>query len=174
MEKLQIIDKGLIAEIEKNWEEQLAEYDVNPARCRGAIARAKEILSGGDSQQYVYAYVYIGTTGSFDGLALLSHALPKSTSPWLKVLELTLAPGFINVDNPAPLDELIKIAASVVTEVFELTSDRHKSSSVKIYGDSVMDVRIWKSVAQKLQGNVNMPFDTSSHGRWLVLERNGE
>jgi len=172
LEKLQIIDKDLIAKIEKSWEDQLAKYDVNPARCRGAIARTKEILNGGHNQQY--AYVYIGTTGSLDGLVLLSHALPKSTSPWLKVLELTLAPGFINVDNPAPLDDLMKIAASVVTEVFELTSDIHKSSSVKIYGDSVMDVRIWKSVAQKLQGNVNMPFDTSSHGRWLVLERNGE
>ncbi len=170
---LKPITEELLKQTQEEWERQLSEYDVNPARCRGALARVKDILKGHHDLQYSYAC--IGQTGLVDGLVLLSHACPKSANPWLKVLELTLAPAFINSDNPAPLDDLIQIAGTVVAEVFELTADKHKSESVKIYGDSIMDVRIWKAVAQNLQSssNVQMPFDASSHGRWLVLSRNG-
>jgi len=172
--QLQEITQELLDQAISEWEQQLAEHDdVNPARSRGALARCKDILDGHHDLQYCYAYV--GPTGSIDGLVLLSHACPNSAKPWLKVLELTLAPAFVDSDNPAPLDDLIQMAGTVVSEVFELSSDKHKSESVKIYGDSIMDVRIWKSVAQKLRRNseVQMPFDATSHGRWLVLTRNG-
>jgi len=144
---------------------------INPARYLGAISRARNTLLDGGRDQHAYAYV--GTGGTYDGIVLLSHACPKSDRSWLKMLELTLAPNFADPNNPPPLKDLFEIGGVVLTEVFELSSDILRSKSVKIYGDSIMEARIWREIANPsiLPENTKLPFDVSSHGAWLVLKR---
>ncbi|MDQ6993637.1 MAG: hypothetical protein Q9M31_09180 [Mariprofundus sp.] len=169
---LEMLNAAKLTKLEKQWLEELDEVQtVNPARCLGAIARAKDIVSDADSDQY--AYTYVGSDGMYAGIVLLSHACANSERAWLKMLELTLAPTFADHNNPPPLKSLFRIGGAVLTEVFSLSSDILKSDSVKIYGDSIMDARIWREIAdpEKLPDDIELPFDVSAHGSWLVLKR---
>ncbi|MDQ6988647.1 MAG: hypothetical protein Q9M19_02100 [Mariprofundaceae bacterium] len=166
---LKEIDARTLAAIEIEWLEQLEVIDINPARCLGALSRATKVINGDHNNQF--AYVHVSVSGSFNGIVLMSHALPKSNAPWLKVLELTLAPTLVDEQHPTAISELTKIGSSVIDEVFTLSIDKHKSESVKIYGDSIMDVRMWREAITKLKDAVGMPYVATSHGRWLVLEK---
>ncbi len=168
--KLEKIDASKLEVIEKQWLDQLDELPmVNPARCLGALSRAYTISANDASDQYVY----VSRSGTYDGIVLLSHACPKSDRPWLKMLELTLAPSFADINNPPLLKDLFEIGGTVLTEVFSLSSDILKSESVKIYGDSIMEARIWRQIADpaNLPDDVDLPFDVSAHGAWLVLTK---
>jgi len=84
------------------------------------------------------------------------------------MLELTLSPRYAADQPLSSVDRLIDIGACVLADLYDLSSDEHKSDTIKIYGDSLMDARIWRSIAKNID-TATVPFEISSHGQWLVL-----
>jgi len=166
--ELNLIDLNIIGDVEELWEEELCQLEaVHPARCRGALARAKDIALKTNNSSNHYAYAVISKQ-KYLAIVFLSHVCPNSNNPRLKMLELTLCPSYANESSPCELEELIEIGAFVLSDVYALSEETHKSDQIKIYGDSLMDARVWKSIAHKIDDS-SMPFEVSSHGKWLVL-----
>jgi len=166
--KLVKIDNQVLSIIESQWDKDLDEFDaVHPARCRGAIARAKDCLDT-KADHNVHPYAVIDSSEGYEAIILLSHAMPNTHKAWLKMLELTLRPRYAADGMACDLDNLIDIGACVIADLYDLSSDEHKSDKIKIYGDSLMDARIWRAVAKRIDA-ATVPFELSHHGQWLVL-----
>lgn len=169
--KLQLMTQELLENLKEDWQFQLESLDINPARFLGAIARAAAFVAGDyDKNQYAYAFIQ---NEKVDALLLLSHACPQSDRSWLKVLEITLSPTLVDNEAPVSADTLIKMFAHIVMDVAEMTDNEHPSNKIKIYSDSIMDIRMLTALAENLQDEDFIPFHSSSHRGWLILEKKG-
>lgn len=122
----------------------------------------------GDGKNALYGVFEQGNDAAA-ALVNVTHARPKSNSPWLKVLAIYVEPH-LDVANAEPnIEKLAWIAATAVTGAIGLTYDEMPADEVKIWANVPMTKEFLGAVSTALFGT---KFGVSSHGNWLVVTKN--
>jgi hypothetical protein len=107
----------------------------------------------------------------------VSHALPQSDKPWLKLLNLTLRPGLLpkGDDSEEILKEGFSVIAFSVTHAVELIFHELPATKLKIYGRTTEMISFFKGIISSgfldaaLDAiNLNMKIESN----WLVIAKN--
>ncbi len=127
-----------------------------------------------ETQQDIHCY-FIVKKGETVASSLLetSYAMPKSSAPWVKLLDITLRPSLLTLEREK-LREAYIILAYSITHAIDLIFNEHPSNLLKILGRTVEMLGLLQaivstgeidSVAAKYQ------LDAKIEGKWLVLAK---
>ena len=129
-----------------------------------------------EREENLHCYFLVKNGNRFASSVLeVSHALPNSDKPWLKLLNITLCPS---LQPPYKAVEALKEAFSVlvhsITHVVELIFHEHPSKELKIYGRTPEMVSLFEGVVSS--GILDTPLDALQlsiriESKWLVLSR---
>ena len=122
----------------------------------------------GDGKNALYGVFEQGNDAAC-ALVNVTHARPKSTSPWLKVLAIYVEPH-LDVSTSEPnIEKLAWIAATAITGTIGLSYDEMPADEVKIWANVPMTKEFLTAVSTALfEGRL----EVSSHGNWLVVTKN--
>jgi hypothetical protein len=106
----------------------------------------------------------------------VSHALPTSDKPWLKLLNITLQPSLLQIgdNSPETLKEAFLVLAYSITHAIGLIFHEHPSTKLKIYGRTQEMVYLFKAIIST--GKLDKELDALQlapklEGNWLVLAK---
>lgn len=106
----------------------------------------------------------------------VSHALPKSDKPWLKLLNITLQPSLLPIgDNSSEtLKEAFSVLAHSITHAIDLIFHELPSKKLKIYGRTPEMVSLFRAIISA--GFLDAALDAIQltiklEGNWLVLAK---
>lgn len=133
------------------------------------IAQLKKSISEPNN----YAYVFENEEGKTKALLSIIHALPKSDTPWLKLLDLDLHPdlvlGDFNVHEAAEA-----VSFSIFDSIDLLFNDYNSAKELKIYGRTDNMIKTFdRIVKSKALNNIFEKADIlcTRSSRWLVFRK---
>lgn len=109
-----------------------------------------------------------------------SHAMPQSKKPWLKLLNIWLAPKFLPTDNGEEeidiegLKEVLGVLAASIMFAVKLTYDELPSAELKIFGRTSHMRQLFTNVI--LASEIEGAFDKAGlkariEGKWLCIAK---
>ena len=106
----------------------------------------------------------------------VSHAMPRSENPWLKLFNITLRPYLLpsidgNVNN---LTDTLRVITFSITHTLELMFKDHEAQKLKIFGRTTEMIIYFQIVAEG--GHLDeildiLHLEAKIEGRWLVLSK---
>ena len=121
----------------------------------------------------LFAYALVRKDAPNFACAILdiSHVLPNSNKPWLKVLNICIEP---KLDAAVSLGENTSIMGSIVAasivESLGLTFDDHPSTQLKVHAVNPLTVEFLEGVTSVNLDDA-MGFKVTTHGGWLVIDK---
>lgn len=127
----------------------------------------------GECDNYIYAYALVRESSPDIACAILdiSHALPNSDKPWLKVLNICIEP---ELDAAVSLGENMivmgGIVAASIVESLGLTFEDHPSTQLKVHAVNPLTVEFLEGVTS-VNIDDKMGLKVTTHGGWLVIDK---
>lgn len=178
MYRLISVNKDLADRTRSKWSEQIA------ARSSGILIThyerildwADKFVTGkGDKDCFIYGLVC--NDGSKHACAILeiSHALPNSRKPWLKVLSVYLEPDLDVGDQDSVKSDILGRISGILgyslVESLKLTVKAHPSNTLKVYARSDFAKGFFEALAAEVMRSDEIPgLRLSVQGRWLVFD----
>jgi len=125
----------------------------------------------------IYCYFLVKKGNMFaSSLLEVAHAMPNSSNPWLKLLDITLQPSLLPLEGKTTeaLKETFLVLGQSIVHVIGLTFDEHPSTKLKIYGRTaemrnlfaaIISTGILDSALEALH------LSAALEGNWLVLTK---
>lgn len=109
----------------------------------------------------------------------ISHAMPNSEKPWLKLLNITLSPKILPLNGGEKnialvLKEAFEVLASSASHAIELIFHEHPSVELKIYGRTPEMWGLFTGIISSgILDSVLEPFGLTPRleGKWLVFAK---
>jgi hypothetical protein len=109
----------------------------------------------------------------------VTHAMPKSDDPWLKLLNITFRPIFLPQDTKPTeiIKETIEVLIFSIVHVIELIFHEHPSTKLKIFARTPEMNNFFQMIVglDKLETALDpLQLSIRLEGRWLVLVKNNQ
>lgn len=168
--KLKRFDQKLFDLTQASWNEQMEELKdlVFIPNFSQKLELVQQQIGDKSGTIHVYAIVDQSNNGHVVAIIELSHAMPKSKEPWLKMLNMTVQPIFDINAGRASADELADVASSCISEAYGLIYAKHPSSVLKILGNNTLSVDFLRGVATTLKEN---GIQADTQGGWLIIKK---
>lgn len=166
------LNKDLLDSTKQAWEEQIKSSigDIYQQHYERILDWALRLIEGDtNSDTHMYALFPEAEENVACALLELSHARPSSDSPWLKVLNITVAPKYDVQNDHHIISDLASIAARAVTESLGLTFEQYPSRQLKVYASTPLTLAFLEGVSATMAGNIGI--NVTTHGNWLVIDK---
>lgn len=130
-----------------------------------------------EANLHCYFLVKNGTSVASSVLEV-SHAMPASQDPWLKLLNISFRPIFLPQESKPTeiIKETIEVLVFSIAHVIELIFHEHPSTKLKIFARTPEMYSFFQVIVgtEKLDTVLDpLQLSIKLEGKWLVLEKNG-
>jgi hypothetical protein len=145
-------------------------FDVEERFCR--LKRQTE------NEKDLHCYFLVKNGNNFASSILeVSHALPKSNKPWLKLLDISLQPSLLPVEGKeyTALKEAFLVSAYSISHAIGLIFNELPSKELKVYGRTPEMKNLFTAIVSTTELDQALDLFQLSirlEGSWLILERN--
>lgn len=167
------IEGAALQEIKEAWLEQANDDALGASvfRYEQDLAYFERVVSGAASQGTCYVSgVKDEASGAYRALITVSHNKPKSDSPYLKVLDLTLEPTLAAEDAQKSKITVGWVLATAMVGCLDLAGRNMPSREVKFFLNRTADKDLLLATSSALAGlrEFSDVLDVDGHGSWVV------
>jgi hypothetical protein len=179
------LSKAILDETKNKWVSLIGEdTDYNPVGYYQFLDFSEAKLNNTTSAPDSHCYAVLNKGEEYaTALFSLTHALPQSPEPWVKVLDMRTSPC-LDLRVPESIGDSIfdrremigKVIPFGLINILKLTYSTHLANKLKIWGNKQVDLDLFKIFKDLLSSDAelnhtDLGFEFDTYSNWLEINK---